>query len=234
MKRLVLSLGGSVLIPSINENRIAQYVPILRHLGMRFQLYIVVGGGGEARQYIQAAREVGADEAVCDEIGILVTRLNATLLAAALGEDAFPVIPLDQASAMRSATAGKTVVMGGITPAQTTDAVAAVLAERVHADLFINLTSVEGVYSADPKLDPSAVRFKALSPAELIQIVERSGLHAGSNTVIDIVAARVTERSHIPLLVLDGREPENLYSAVFKGVYTGTMICNPGEDPLPF
>ena len=112
------------------------------------------------------------------------------------------------AEAKKFAESGKIVVMGGITPGQTTDAVAAVLAERVGASVFINVTSVDGIYSADPKKDKKANHFDTLTPKQLLAIVGGTALSAGSNKVLDIVAARVVERSHIPLVVLDGRDPK--------------------------
>ena len=92
MKKIVLSLGGSILVPSLESNRIAQYRDILRELSAKYRIYVVVGGGGEARRYINAARSMDIDEATSDELGILITRINASLLMWALGEDAYPDI----------------------------------------------------------------------------------------------------------------------------------------------
>jgi len=233
MKKVVISLGGSVLIPSLEKNRIRQYVPVLREISSRYQLFVVVGGGGEARRYIGMARMLGIDEGTADEIGILITRLNATMLVAALGDDAYPRVAESHAEAKKFAEHKKCVVMGGITPGQTTDAVAAVLAERVHASVFINVTSVDGIYSADPKKDPDAVRYDHLTPRELIGIVGKANMVAGLNTVLDTIAARVVERSNIPLVVLDGTDPENLRSAVISGTYTGTVVSDKKVRPLP-
>jgi uridylate kinase len=233
MKKVVISLGGSVLIPSLENHAIRGYVPVLREIARHYRLFIVVGGGGEARRYIGVARNLGVDEGTSDEIGILITRLNATLLVAALGDDAYPRVAESHAEAKKFAESGKIVVMGGITPGQTTDAVAAVLAERVGASVFINATSVDGIYSADPRTNPGARRFTHLTPRELLDIVGTTSLAAGSNTVLDIVAARVVERSHIPLVVLDGRDPENLRNALMNGSCTGTIVSEGRQSPLP-
>jgi len=233
MKKVVISLGGSILIPSLEKNKIQLYVPVLREIASRHQLFIVVGGGGEARRYIDAARRLGIDEGTADEIGILITRLNATMLVAAMGDDAYPRVAESHAEAKKFAEHKKCVIMGGITPGQTTDAVAAVLAERVRADVFINVTSVDGIYSADPKKDKRAVRYDHLTPRQLIGIVGKAQLVAGLNTVLDIIAARVVERSGIPLVVLDGTDPENLRSAVFSGLYKGTVVSDKEARPLP-
>jgi uridylate kinase len=233
MKTVVISLGGSILIPSLEENRIKEYVPVLEEIAGHHRLFVVVGGGGEARRYITVARDLGIDEGTSDEIGILITRLNANLLIAALGDRAYPKVAESHAEAKKYAESHKIVVMGGITPGQTTDAVAAVLAERVGASVFINVTSVDGIYSSDPKKDKKAQRYETLTPAQLLAIVGGNALTAGSNTVLDIVAARVVERSHIPLVVLDGREPRNLSRAIRTGEFTGTVVSEKKKNPLP-
>jgi uridylate kinase len=233
MKTVVISLGGSILIPKLRENKIQEYVPVLQEIAGKHRLFVVVGGGGAARDYIDVARALGIDEGTSDEIGILVTRLNATLLVAALRDTAYPKVAESHAEAKKFAEAGKIVVMGGITPGQTTDAVAAVLAERVQADVFINVTSVNGIYSADPNKVKGAKRFETLTPQQLLEIVGKIALTAGSNNVLDIVAARIVGRSHIPLVVLDGTTPENLSRAILTGKFTGTIVSDKKRKILP-
>ena len=233
MKKIVISLGGSVLVPSLESNNIDRYVSVLKKISGTCRIFVVVGGGGEARRYIGVARSLGAGEAAADELGIMVTRLNARLLIAGLGDAAYPRVAENYTEAQEFAQAGKIVVMGGITPAQTTDAVSAVLAESVGAALLINATSVNGIYSADPKKDAGAVRHERLTPRELLDIITGSRMDAGANTVLDIVAGKVIERSGIPLLVLDGRDPENLYRAIVEGAFVGTVVCEEGSTPLP-
>ncbi|NYT05591.1 MAG: UMP kinase [Methanomicrobiales archaeon] len=233
MKTMVLSLGGSVLVPSLESNNISRYASVLREIARVCRIYVVIGGGGEARRYISTARSLGIDEARSDDLGIAVTRLNAALLAGALQEAAYPGIAATCSEAVRFGESEKIVVMGGVAPAQTTDAVSAVLAEYVHADVLVNATSVDGIYSADPKKDPNAVRYEALTPEELIAIIAGDRLNAGSNAVIDIVAAKVVQRSAIPLVVLDGRDPENLKSAILGGTYRGSVVHPEKQNPLP-
>ena len=233
MKRIVLSLGGSVLVPDLDAHRITPYASVLTEIAERHRLVVVVGGGGEARRYIGAAMSLGIDQGTADDLGILVTRLNATLLAGALGEAAYPRIATTYDEAAGYASCGKIVVMGGVVPGQTTDAVAALLAERIRADLLVNATSVDSIYSADPKKDSRATRHDRLTPAQLQKILAGDRLEAGESTVFDMVAARVIERSRVPLAVLDGRDPAILRRAILEGKFQGTLVTAAKGSPFP-
>jgi uridylate kinase len=233
MKTIVVSLGGSILVPSLDSHHIPEYATIFLELASRYRVFLVVGGGGEARRFIAAARSLGIDEATSDDIGILVTRLNASLMAGALGEAAYPRVAENYREAQEYAESGKIVVMGGVIAGQTTDAVAAVLSEYTHAAALFNVTSVDGIYSADPRKDPKAVRHKHLTPAQLLEVIGKNQLSAGSNIVFDIVAAKVIERSGIPLLVLDGRDPVTFRDALMDGKFHGTVVCEGPPIELP-
>lgn len=233
MKTIVISLGGSVLVPSLESNNIAAYAGMLSRLADRFRVFVVVGGGGEARRYISAARNLTIDEATADEIGILVTRLNATMLISALGTAAYPAVATSHYEALVAAASGRIVVMGGVTPGQTTDAVSAVLAERAAADILINATSVDGIYSADPRKVPDAEKISHLTPEELLAIVQGGRMDAGANNVIDLVAAKVVQRNNIPLLVIDGTTPDTITDALLDGTFSGSLVSRTGESVLP-
>ena len=232
MKKIVLSVGGSILVPSLESNNVSKFSEILKELSKKYNVYVVVGGGGEARRYIEQARKLGIDEASSDELGILVTRINASMLAWALGDAAYRSVPENYTEAVIAGDSGKIVVMGGVTPAQTTDAVSAVLAERAGADFLVNVTSIDGIYSEDPKKNPAAVKYENITPDELLDIVSGAGMEAGSNNVIDLVAAKILKRSGIPLLVVDGRDPENLKSALIDGKFSGSIVSAGGINPL--
>ncbi len=233
MSTIVLSLGGSILVPGLDSPNIKPYISVLSQIARKHRLFVVVGGGGEARRYISLARSLGVDEASSDELGILVTRLNATLLIQALGDEAWPQVAESHTQALAASVSGRIVVMGGVTPGQTTDAVAAVLAERSGASVFFNLTSVDGIYSADPKTDSSACRYDTITPDELLAIVAPQHASAGMNTVMDIVAVKMVQRCGIPLIVLDGRDPQDLLKAVETGICRGTVVSANGKSPLP-
>jgi len=219
---LVYSLGGSILAGRDPES-LRQYAKSLKELAREHRLFVVVGGGKIAREYIGKARALGASEVFCDQIGIGATKLNAALLIAALGEAAPMAIPDSYSQAAALSAPGLVVVMGGLAPGQTTDAVSAMLAEYVHADRLVIATSVDGVYTADPEVDPSARKFQSLTHAELARMAMETEMKAGSRSPIDPLAAKIIERSRIPTAVVLGKNLDNLKRGALGG-HDGTEI----------
>lgn len=223
---VVISIGGSVIAPKLNFERFKEYAGAIREIAKRHTVFVVVGGGAAAREYIQVARKLGANESVCDLIGIDVTQLNARLLISALGGDAHPEPPSDYKEAKNVASSGKIIVMGGVIPGQTTDAVAAILAEHVQADLLVNATCVDGVYTADPKSDPEAKKLDKVTPEQLVEIVMKTEMKAGARSVLDPLAAKIIERSNIPTVVLNGIDSKNIVDVVLRKKHIGTEIIS--------
>jgi uridylate kinase len=225
MTNIVLSIGGSILTPEGTETEyINSLVALLKRLCNENKFYVVVGGGPTARKYINIARNLGANEIELDDIGIASTRLNARLLIAALGELAYPMPAKTFNEALIQAKKFPIVVMGGTHPGHTTDAVAVMLGEYVGTDKFINVTSVDGVYTADPKIDKNAKKLEKLTPDELIDITLQSASKAGPHIVIDPLAARVIKRAGIPTYILDGHDLTALENAIIGKPFNGSIV----------
>jgi len=225
--RAVVSVGGSVLVPDLGDERVTAYAQVLGSLldGDRdLDLGLVVGGGQIAREYIEAGRAIGADEMALDRLGIGVTRLNARLLVAALGDRAAPAPPDDYETAATAVHRGDVPVMGGLVPGQTTDAVAAALAETIDADLLVYATSVAGVYSADPDENPDATHYEEISTDGLVDVIADIDMTAGSSAPVDLLAAKIIQRSETRTLVIDGNDPERVRRAILEGDHEGTEV----------
>ena len=179
MEVTVLSLGGSVLVkdedPSAYLSELAQ---MLVEVSSHTKLYIVAGGGRIARFYIRAGQEPRGDRAVpgphghrCDEAQREAPdrRAQGTRVSGA---------PEGVRGGRSRRCRYPIVVMGGVTPGVTTDAVSARLAERVGATRLVNATSVDGAYTADPKKDVCAKRIPRMSHAELVKTGELGRLRA--------------------------------------------------------
>jgi len=226
METVVLSLGGSVLIKENEPDTtyLRALAKVLLGISSKYKLFVVTGGGKIARSYIKSGRDLGADETFLDEMGIDVTRLNARLLITALGDKAFHAPPRNYDDALHAGRSHAIVVMGGVSPGITTDAVSALLAERVRAKRLVNATSVDGAYTADPKKDPSAERISRMDYKGLVELVGNSPARAGPNNVFDAVGARVLERSRIELAIVDGKDLSNLIDAVEGKKFKGTLV----------
>ena len=226
--KVIISIGGSILAPAgVDVESLKNFTKAISDIlkNKDIKMGIVIGGGKTARNYISAARASGASEFYCDLVGIDVTRINARILISALGELAHPEVPHDVVSASEIiSNTGKVMVMGGTHPGHTTDAVSAMLAENVGADLLVIATSTDYVYDSDPHLNKDAKRIEKLSYDRLIEITGMCEMSAGSSTVVDLLASKIIKRSKIKTIVLDGRDGENMKSAVLGGDFKGSVI----------
>lgn len=227
METVVISIGGSVLVPNENDiDYMKSLAALLKEISAKYKLYIVTGGGRIARYYIVFGRALGAEEQYLDELGIEVTRLNAKLLIKALGEHVYPNPTVNIEEATEAGKGHKIVVMGGTVPGHTTDAVSAILAEKVDAIRLINATNVDGVYDSDPKKNPNAKKYKRMSHKQLIDISSEIQGIAGPTVIFDPKGANIILKAKIPLLVCYGRDLDSLKNAILGNEFEGTVVVD--------
>jgi len=231
--RVVLSVGGSVLVPDLAPERVAAYADVIESLDDEGQTVgTVIGGGATARQYIETGRALGADEIELDQLGIAVTRLNARLLIAALDERAISTPAETYGDGREAIRRGDVPVLGGTVAGQTTDAVSAAFAEYVDADVLVLATSVPGVFDGDPNEDDGATQYEEITTGELVDLVTDIELTAGSNAPVDLLAAKIIERGDMRTVVLDGTDAEYVAAAIRTGEHEGTDVVPPAvEEP---
>jgi uridylate kinase len=187
-----------------------------------YRLVVVVGGGSTARAYISAAEKLGISKAFMDMLGIEASRLNARLLIYAMQPYAYPEPPRSIWELLEAYSTGKIVVCGGFQPGQSTTGVAAVVAEAINAQLLVIATTVAGVYTADPRVEPTAKLIPKLSYEEYRRVISQS-MEPGRYELLDPIALTVVERSRIPVRVVDGSNPENIVKAIL-GEDVGSLI----------
>jgi uridylate kinase len=222
--RIVLRIGGSVIASPINPELIIQYTELLRTLKMqRHDIAVVVGGGKMARMFIEAAKSLGLGEKNQDEVAISVSRIFAQLFSRKIGDLGCGNVPETVDDAAHCLGKGKIVVMGGLVPGMTTDAVAGLIAQEVKADVLIKATDQEGVYDKDPRKNPKAVKLEHLKFEDLSRVLVEEKHRAGINQVIDPEAVKVLRRHRIRVVVVNGFRPENVLLAV-EGKHVGTLI----------
>jgi uridylate kinase len=224
---VVVKISGKHVNPQ-KPGLVAAYAETLRRLHQEgYRLAVVVGGGRVARDYIAAAGMVGVNRGLRDALGIEAARLNARLLAYALYPLAYPEPPRSLWEALEAAATGRIVVAGGFQPGQSTAGVAAVLAEALGADLLVLATTVQGVYTADPRREPGARLLRRLSYEELRSVLQQS-VEPGHYELLDPLALSIVERSRIPVRVVDGGDPANVARAV-HGEPVGSLVA-PREE----
>jgi len=221
MTNIVISIGGSLISTEGKAERdIKEWGHLIEESAKERKIYVVVGGGPVAREYIRTARNLGADETFLDDLGITITRANARLMIAAL-PNAYPVPAASLEEAIWASATYPVVVMGGTHPGHTTDAVAAMLAERSDGRLII-ATNVDGVYTTDPATDPSATRIEEMTPQQLVDMPRST--EAGASSPVDLVAARIIARSKIPTFILNGNDLRALNNAIAGRSFVGTRV----------
>ncbi|MGB6463377.1 MAG: UMP kinase [Nitrosotalea sp.] len=220
-KRIVIKLSGS-LFGLEDTKTLKQFAEFFVKSSKICQPIIIAGGGKIARHYISHARSSGADESTLDELGIEVSRLNARLLIFALQQKAYPHPPTNLKEAANAADSGLIVVTGGLHPGQSTNATAALIAEKVRASAFLNATDVDGVYDSDPRKNTHAKKFKKITLKNLRSMLVHQDSVAGGYDLMDIVALKVIERSKIKTRIIKA-DIKTLEKAI-KGSPEGTEI----------
>ena len=224
MDRVVVSIGGSVLIPEKDDAvYIKALADMLKEAAEEVCLMVVCGGGKISRYYSRTGKELGGTTYQLDELGIGVTRINAGLLSIALGDAGFDRVPLRPEECASMATPGKVAVMGGTEPGHTTDAVAAMVARACGAVRIVNASNVDAVYSDDPRKNPDAERYSRITIDQLKDIVYDEH-DAGRSSVFDPMGVRIAKESKIDLLMVNGRDLSELRNAILGKEIKGTFV----------
>ncbi len=231
-KRIVLKLSGEALAGpqgyGIDPDRaeiIARKIKIIRDLDV--QAAVVIGAGNLWRGSTGVNR--GMEQSTADHMGMIGTVMNALALQDALEREGVTTRvqtaiqmnavaePYIRLRAIRHLEKGRVVIIAGGTgnPYFTTDTAAALRAMEIGADIVIKATKVNGVYSADPKKDPTATRFASLTYQQVI---------ANKYEVMDMTAFTLCQENGMPILVLNFWAENDLIKAVQGQHDVGTII----------
>ncbi len=224
MKGVVISLGGSIIsTDKLNLELMKEFSDTINNINSYDKFGIVVGGGKLARSYISDLKKYNVNDNVLDEIGINATRINALALTTFF-DDANSKIPTTINDATEMVHNYRYVIMGGTEPGHTTDTVSTLLAERIGTRILINATSVDGVYSDDPKKNKNAKKFDELSYNDAIELSIQNSKGAGTNTFMDITALTIAKRSKIKIFVVNGLNMNEYKNILYNCKCDGTII----------
>ncbi len=230
-KRILLKLSGESLMGDqefgINPIMLEHYANEIRKvIDAGVELAIVIGGGNIFRG-LQAEKS-GIARVQGDYMGMLATVINGMALQSALENNGIftrliSAIQMDRIAepyirrrAIRHLEKKRVIIFSGGTgnPYFTTDSAAALRANEINADVILKGTRVDGIYSADPEIDPNAIRYDRVSFDEVI----KSGLK-----VMDMTAFTLCRENNCPIIVFDINKPSNLQRIV-EGEHIGTLV----------
>jgi uridylate kinase len=230
-KRILLKLSGESLMGKQQYGITAE---VLQHYAEQVKALVALGcevaiviGGGNIYRGIQAEKS-GIERAQGDYMGMLATVINGMALQSSLESNgvytrlvsaiAMPQIAEQyiRRRAIRHLEKRRVVIFAAGTgsPFFTTDSAAALRASEINADVILKGTRVDGIYTADPEKDKSAVRFDELSFARVISL----GL-----SVMDMTAFTICQENNIPIVVFDINGADNLLK-IAKGEKIGTLV----------
>ncbi len=229
--RILLKLSGEALAGEkgfgFDFDAITRFSHQIRTIhGMGAQVAVVIGGGNIVRGS-QISR-MGMDRVSADYMGMLGTVINALALQDVLERDGLDTRvmtairmeelaePFIRRRAMRHLEKGRCVVFAGGTgnPYFSTDTAAVLRAIQMKADVIIKATSVDGIYSADPKKVPEATRYDRISYRDVM--LEELG-------VMDQTAITLCKENALPLIVLNINTPDAVADAI-RGKPVGTLV----------
>jgi uridylate kinase len=213
----------------IDNQRLANYAAEIKEIHeMGIEIAIVIGGGNIFRGV--QAEEGGMDRTHGDYMGMLATMINSMALQSALEtcglqtrllsaiEMKAIAEPFIRRRAVRHLEKGRIVIFGAGTgnPFFTTDSAASLRAIEINADVILKGTRVDGIYTADPFKDSSAIKYEHITFDEVYQ----QGL-----SVMDLTAFTLCKENNLPIIVFDMDTPGNLKD-LLKGKKVGTLVHN--------
>lgn len=226
--KIVMSIGGSLIVPNggIDTNFLQKLNEFIRkqlasHSDRQF--FLVIGGGGTARHYRDAGKDVVKDitEEDLDWLGIHSTRLNAHLVRTIFHDIAHPHI-IEHYEIIRKAVE-PVVVASGWKPGWSTDFCSVMICEDYDVHTVLNLSNIEKVYTADPKKDPDATPIDRMTWDEFRKLVGDEW-KPGMNAPFDPIASKKAQELGVRVLVMNGANLDNVENAIEGKPFVGTTI----------
>lgn len=222
---IVISLGGSIIVPDQIDTKLLKelYTLIKEYINKNFKFVIITGGGKTCRNYNESLKEiVNPTREDLDWMGIASTRLNAELVRICFEGLAYEKIILNPDSIPE--TDKSIMVGGGWQPGNSSDLAAVHMARSVGAKKIINLSNIDYVYDRDPKVYKDAVPVLKSSWEDFRKLLPNDW-DPGANVPFDPVAAREAEKLSFEVVIMNGKNVNNLKDYLDGKDFIGTIIC---------
>jgi len=222
-KVIVLSLGGSLIIPeNINAKYLKEFKKIILKNTRKYKFIIVCGGGSIARRYISALQN--KSHKLQSSAGISATRTNAKFMTCFFNQNPLQEIPTKLKKVKKQITKKDIVFCGALEfkPHQTTDSNAAEIAAYFKCD-FINLTNVSGLYDKNPKEHKKAKFIREISWKDFDRMANKSKFKPGQHFVLDQTASGIILKNKVTTYIL-GKDIDQLNNLLKNKKFKGTTI----------
>ena len=186
-------------------------------------MVLVVGGGVLAKKLVEKGKALGANRDALDQLGIAATWVCAQLMIAALEDLAYPTPIMTEEQLITLKDIDELLVLGGLHPRQSTNAVAARVAELTETKVLINVTDVDGVYDSDPDKNPEAKLLSEITLEELRKIVSSLANEPGAYPLFDERALEIIGRAGVEIWFVNGKTHQNVVDAI-KNEHIGTRV----------
>jgi uridylate kinase len=230
-KRILLKLSGEALM---GDQQFGIQAPMLKHYALQIksvvdlgvEVAVVIGGGNIFRGLSAGSSNI--ERVQGDYMGMMATVINGMAIQSALETEGIytrliSAIDIRQIAepyirrrAIRHLEKGRVVIFSAGTgnPYFTTDSAAALRASEINADVILKGTKVDGIYTADPKKDPTATKFNTISFQDVI---------SKNLNVMDMTAFTMCQENNMPIIVFDINNDDNL-SKLVQGDDIGTLV----------
>jgi len=224
-KVIVLSLGGSLIIPEeVDIKFLKKFKEVIEKNSNKYRFVVVCGGGSTARKYIQGLREANKSEYLQSNMGITATRTNARFMTYLFGKDANEGIPKDMKHVDSLLNKNEIVFCGALRYAknETSDGTSAKLAAYFKSP-FINLTNVSGLHDKNPLKYRDAKFIPKISWKTFYKMANKTRFHPGQHFVLDQSASEVIMAKKITTYIL-GQDLKQLDNLLKGRKFKGTVI----------
>ena len=224
-KVIVLSLGGSLIIPDkINIRFLKEFKKIIKINSQKYKFIIVCGGGSIARTYISGLKTLEATYRLQNLSGIGATRMNARFMNYLFGNEQKEGIPHKMKEVKKSIKKKDILFCGALEyrTKQTTDATAAEIA-KYFKTIFINLTDVAGLYNKNPKKFKNAKFIPKISWEKFHKMANKNKYSPGQHFVLDQTASKIILKNKITTYIM-GKNLKQLDNFLHNKKFKATII----------
>ncbi len=226
-KRIIISVGGSIVIPTTGFNvsflkKFRQL--IIKHVKKGNEFILVIGGGSTCRDYQQAAKKVQPklSDKDLDWIGIHTTRFNAQFVRYLFKDISAEEIITDPHKTVKTK---KPIIIGaGYEPGHSTDMDAVLLAKKYNAKTVINLSNIDYVFTKDPSKYRDAKKIKEIDWKTFRKDIVGNKWDPGKNAPFDPIASREAEKIGLTVSILRGTNLKEVGNAISGKNFKGTII----------